>query len=189
MIITGIGSRKTPSIVLTQMRNLAEYWSAKGAIFRSGKAGGADEAFQLGAQRSPKSRFEAYIPWAGFTSNPELYNHWDIVGGSDPDAERIAQSIHPAWHNCSQGARKLHTRNVMQILGQDLQTPSDVVLFWCPLTSSGRPTGGTATAVNLAESRGIPCIHLDDPLVNQKLLEIYEQSNKDPKYFNDDLFI
>ena len=32
-------------------------------------------------------------------------------------AEEIASRIHPAWHKCGKGARKMHTRNVFQVLG------------------------------------------------------------------------
>jgi hypothetical protein len=38
----------------------------------------------------------------------------------------IAARTHPAWHRCSQYAKKLHARNGFQILGADLTIRNSV---------------------------------------------------------------
>lgn len=157
-ICTIIGSRVTPKDILMDMEIVSKYLCRLGVVVRSGKAGGADAAAIYGCMEANeegtlKATPEMYVPWKGF-GDRSMTNLWDIELGSDPQAESIAKSIHPAWDKCSQGVKKLHTRNVGQILGKDLNTPSDLVLYWCK-ESNGKPTGGTATAVNLATSHQI----------------------------------
>lgn len=171
MIITIIGSRKTPQDSLDWLMYAANYCTTHGHTVRSGKADGADTAAILGCIEAydlagvPYNLHqeglgvpEMFVPWNGF-GNKNLSSAWDSVQGDNPDAHDIAGSIHPAWHNCKESVRKLHTRNVCQILGEDLHTPSDIILYWCE-EKKGKPTGGTATAVNLALSRGIQCINM-----------------------------
>jgi hypothetical protein len=69
--------------------------------------------------------------------------------------------VHPAWDILSQGAQKLHARNVHQILGPDLSrpTPVEFVLCWTP---DAQVVGGTATAIRLAQDRNIPVYNLAD---------------------------
>lgn len=166
MIYTGIGSRSTPQEVLEQMSKVAYWLASQGHTLRSGKAGGADAAFQNGVEWfvynskvQPTTRHaEIYVPWSKFGEG--LWSCWDYVGGSDRNAEMIAQQLHPAWHKCSQGAKKLHTRNVMQILGANLDKPSDLVLYYAPEDALGRVVGGTATAVKLARQYGVTTINM-----------------------------
>lgn len=163
MIVTVIGSRKTPQAVLNKMI-LVNRWLMKcGVTLRSGAAGGADATVNAAYNRNieesiPSKTPEVFIPWSGF--GKEIQGHVPyIVQGDNEEAREIAMKIHPAWGRCSRGVRALHTRNVCQILGEDLKTPSDVVLYYCP-EKFGKPTGGTATAVNLADSYGVNCINM-----------------------------
>lgn len=181
-IITIVGSRQTPPEVLDSMRKVAKSCCSKGIIVRSGKAGGADAAALKGCEeyydslpkvpertkysnpplvvglihRNPPP--EMYIPWKGFGED-YMTSQWDSVQGSNIGAGLIAESIHPNWEACKQGAKKLHTRNVCQILGRDVDTPSDLVLFYCKEVG-GKPTGGTATAVNLGLKVGCKTINM-----------------------------
>lgn len=164
MVIAIIGSRATPEDALVRMRQVAMWCSSNSIVVRSGKAGGADAAAIYGcmdalSRGTLNATPEMYIPWSGF-GDETMTNAWDIQLGDNPIAATIAESIHPAWNMCKQGAKKLHTRNVGQILGKDLVTPSDVVLYWCKEDKNGEPTGGTATAVNLAKKYGIPTANM-----------------------------
>lgn len=166
MIYTGIGSRETPPEVLQQMTKIAYWLAGQGHTLRSGKAGGADAAFQSGVewfcynnQIQPTTRHaEIYVPWSGFGEG--LWSCWDVVGGNDQNARNVAMQIHPAWSRCKQGAQKLHTRNVMQILGRHINRPSDLVLFYAPEDALGNVKGGTATAVKLARLHGVTTINM-----------------------------
>ena len=69
----------------------------------------------------------------------------------------------------------MHARNVYHVLGQDLNTPSKLLVAWTKLTKAGQPTGGTATAIRLAEKHNIPCFNLNkevDYLRVMKFLEV-----------------
>ena len=59
-------------------------------------------------------------------------------------------------------------RNVYQVLGKDLNTPSEFVICWTPdgaETANERSikTGGTGFAIALADSLGIPVYNLANP--------------------------
>lgn len=68
-----------------------------------------------------------------------------------------ASDATPAWHRCSEYARKLHARNGFQILGRDLFSPSQFVVCW---TKDGGPTGGTGQAIRLATAYQVPVFNL-----------------------------
>lgn len=146
---TGVGSRKTPTDILDLMQKLADrLQSEHGFILRSGGAIGADSAFEDGAG----------------TINSEIFYARDCT----PAAEAIAAQFHPAWHRCSEFARQLHGRNAFQVLGRDLQTPSEFVVCW---TSDGCnhhstrsiTTGGTGTAISIASAHNIPVYNMAQP--------------------------
>ena len=144
---TGVGSRKTPTKMLAAMTRVAGRLEKIGYTLRSGAAGGADAAFEAGVDKL----VDSYIPWAGFSGSTS-----SKVGAS-VEAMKIAEELHPAWDRCSQGARKLHGRNVHQVLGDDLRTPSEFLICWTP---RGEKVGGTATAINLAEENGVMVFNL-----------------------------
>lgn len=143
-IYTGIGSRQTPENVCSVFTNIGQQLSKKGFILRSGGADGADRAFEIGVDKHNKKRKEIYLPWKGFNgNNSQLY---DV----DENAMKIAKHFHPAWNKLSQGAKKLHSRNVYQVLGKDLKSPSDFVVCFTP------ETGGTQQALRIAKYYSIP---------------------------------
>lgn len=160
---TGVGSRKTPKEVCDWMWQYARFMASIGYTLRSGGAQGADFAFYMGCLNVLGER-EIYIPWDGFENLKHqpgigIYSLNGLIREAVRDAVEIAKEIHPAWDRLSLGARKLHTRNVFQVLGQDLKTPSEVVICW---TEGGKIKGGTATAINLAKKYGVGVINLGD---------------------------
>lgn len=176
MVYTGIGSRQTPKPVLDSMEFMAGVLATHGYTLRSGKAGGADSAFQKGAVEN-NGKMEIYIPWPGFNRNCDpKWNNNDIIGVSH-DTLRIAENLHPAWRLCSPGARKLHARNVCQILGKDLNAPSDFVIFYSKADHNGKLKGGTATAVNLAVNSGIAVYNLAELNPEKVLNDILNLEN------------
>lgn len=148
MYYAGIGSRETPVEILNLMNQIAKHLAKLGITLRSGGAEGADKAFEDGCDlvNGPK---EIYLPWKNFQNSTSQL----IVGPEGSKAYLIAEEHHPYWHNLSQGARKLQARNSHQILGQDLQTPSDFVVCY---TKKGKGAGGTGQAMRLAKSMNIP---------------------------------
>lgn len=165
---TGIGARSTPLETLKLMQTIGAVF-AKSWILRSGGANGADAAFESGAH-SVDGPTEIFLPWKGFNNNK---SHLWIKDSIYTEASKIASEYHPAWHNCSQAVKKLHARNVQQILGENLDTPSQMVIAWTP---NGEDVGGTATAIKLARKYNIPVYNLfgQKPSFDPKL-SLYDQ--------------
>lgn len=139
---TGIGSRQTPVYVCEVMKKITPMCNNNGFILRSGGADGADSSFECNALYK-----EVYLPWKGFNNNESK------LFGVCQSAIDIAKSIHPRWDSLSAGAKKLHARNIYQILGKSLDSPSKFVLAY---TQGGELIGGTRTALVLAAQYNIP---------------------------------
>jgi hypothetical protein len=173
-VYTGIGSRNTPEEVLLEMRTTAYSLCEMGFTLRSGKAQGADSAFQSGfndylldshvkGQEDLNCGADIYLPWKGFNCFSVNIDHFDII--LDKPCMKAAQDLasrhHPNWGKCSDAARKLHGRNSCQVLGTFLDIESDFVLYYAPENEiTGKIDGGTATAVNIARYYNIPTINM-----------------------------
>ena len=147
MFYTGVGSRKTPKDILELMVRIGMKAAQNGYTLRSGGADGADKAFEHGCDlvKGPK----------------EIY----YANQATEEAMAMAALYHPAWGACSPYARKLHGRNAFQILGINLNKPSHHFICWTPdgcITHSQRTrqTGGTGTAISIANNYGISICNL-----------------------------
>jgi len=151
VIYTGIGSRSTPEAVLSLIECIGSELAGVGYTLRSGGAVGADRAFERGCDYHFGTK-EIYVPWGGFASgvNVSDFDNFD-------EAMKIAEKFHPAWDRCAEPVKKLHTRNVYQILGSDLNTPTDFVVCW---TKDGSGAGGTGQALRIAKYLNIPIFDL-----------------------------
>ena len=163
----GVGSRRTPDVVQHMMTAMAMRLAQMGYTLLSGGAEGADDAFRLGAKEG-NGKAEIYRPWP---SNRVGSGGWPgervIVPNATlmQQAEALVAPTHPAWSRLSESAIKLHSRNAMQCLGEDLQQPVDFLICWTPdgcidgMTRT-RESGGTATAIILAANHGIPVVNM-----------------------------
>lgn len=151
---TGVGARATPIGVLERMSSIAVYLDGFGFKVRSGGANGADSAFEEYTENS-----EIFLPWNGFNNKREDKEKYFCYNNKEPNGEayEIAKSVVTGLEYRSSGVRLLHTRNVYQVLGHDLNTPSKFVVCW---TEGGKMVGGTATALRLAEKWNIPICNL-----------------------------
>jgi hypothetical protein len=161
MIYAGIGSRATPDEVLAVMAEFARTRKVDD-VLRTGGAPGADTAFELAA-REARLLVEVFLPWPGFQQRQA-----EQVALATPSAAamEIAAKFHPAWPYLKYGARKLHARNVHQVLGADLETPVDLVVCWTPdgsLDGSGNKVGGTGQALRIAVAYDIEILNLARP--------------------------
>ncbi|AGH32232.1 DprA-like DNA recombination-mediator protein [Vibrio phage 11895-B1] len=190
---TLIGSRETPDDICDLMTKFATKACSFGYIGRSGGADGADSCLEVGvkdfqstmniAPTTGSEFMEVYLPWKDFNGRDSLDSGYYTLPWMDNNlqAEKIASEIHPKWNldlkvesgeiekpknwkPMKQGAKKLHTRNVYQLLGQDLATPSRFVLCWAKPKDKDRKTehvqGGTGTAVKLGIDNGVEIINL-----------------------------
>lgn len=153
---TGVGSRETPQHILEMMTKISKAMSSlEGRHLRSGGANGADSAFALGC---PDDKKTIYIPWDG-------YNGLKLEHPIVEEATNIASRLHPAWNNLSNGAKLLMSRNVYQVLGHELNKPSDFLVCYTKdscINHAQRTskTGGTGLAISLASEYGIPVFNL-----------------------------
>tara|TARA_R100001594_G_scaffold53735_1_gene87284 strand:+ start:19222 stop:19794 length:573 start_codon:yes stop_codon:yes gene_type:complete len=163
MFYTGIGSRETPEDTLDIMRRIGFTLAKYGFTLRSGAAGGADEAFEYGC-RQAEGKAQLFVPWAGFCSRESTEGIRKLI----PTQPRFEEAKHflldnniiPWFNNMKQGAQKLHARNYYQIKGVGDEPMSDFVIAYSELNRNGEPTGGTRTAILLAEQMGVPVFNL-----------------------------
>lgn len=170
LIYTGIGSRQTPAHILNTMFELAQQFADHGWTLRSGHADGADNAFESGCD-SHKGAKEIYLPWVGFNYAPKDDPRF-MVPEFTLELRAIAMEAHPAWNRCSEAARKLHMRNVPQVLGQTLRVPSTLVICW---TKDGRGEGGTGQAIRISQTYGVPHYDLGSKDGYQRLADVLGQ--------------
>lgn len=137
----GIGSRRTPPEILQVMYQLATRLAHAGYCLRSGRAIGADTAFEDGC-----------VVGGGVH---ELF----IASDASSNAKAIAMQHHPRWSSCNPYVRNLHGRNAMIILGSGLDTPVSFVVCWTP---DGQDSGGTGLALRIAAKYNIRIINLRD---------------------------
>jgi hypothetical protein len=183
--LTGVGSRETPEDILKLMRIWAAVTYSMGFGWRSGGAAGSDEAFEQGVMQHPHfdpSRLEIYLPWNGFEpikGGPRKF-HDPSKGYIDsrhlpdyPRAEEMVTYIHPIGDRLrtKRGAFALHTRNMFQPLGRDLNTPSKYLycyakprretVSWEGETAQEQELveGGTRSAFFLAKQHRIKCVN------------------------------
>lgn len=178
---TLVGSRETPAESCDILEQMAYYLAYNGWTGRSGGADGADTALERALNLRFPDKLEVYLPWDNFNGRvihsrrylidtPSLLNYRSAI--------QIAEQIHPAWERCSRGARALHTRNVYQVLGRDLQTPSKILVCWAIPTTSG-VKGGTNTAVQLAKHHGCKILNIygmSEEAAMIKLMEVLNDS-------------
>lgn len=146
----GIGSRETPSNICDAMQSWGSWLARTGWVLRSGRARGADQAFELGCDSAlmnhPKQIFTADMS----VQHPEWFTH--------------AALFHPAWERCSAYAMALHARNSAIMLGDRLDAPVKLVACW---TKDGKASGGTGQALRIAARYGIPVFNFfNDPYAN-----------------------
>lgn len=185
---TGVGSRETPENVMGIMEDAAFRLARIGFVMRSGKAGGADSAFQLGVQKYCESidkgnneeycgsLAEVYIPWDGFSGGDiKLWDFWDIplnyldhlIPEQVEERNKLVSEIHPNYEALlkKRGAFAMHSRNMHQVLGGNIlePKPSSFCLYYAKEDKNGNPMGGTASAVNLSKRHGIRVLNLNTP--------------------------
>ena len=175
---TGVGSRTTPIAVRHKMTALGPILERRGYHLTTGDAAGADAAFAAGF--SPERVFCFGI---SSRQNPRVICPKLVLS---PDSyrkiESLARSLHPSWGRCGAHARELHTRNMAQVLGLNLDEPSRFLLCWTPdgAESASKPTsratGGTGQAIRCALLHDIPVINMQNAGWNKRLLDLFRSS-------------
>lgn len=144
--------------ILLWMTKFAAVMRDGGWTLRSGGALGADTAFESGAGHAK----EIFLPWANFGNSRSQFRK------PSARAYEIAAMHHPAWGRLTDVGRALHARNAHQILGPGLDKPSRFVVCWTPngaqtMNECTPATGGTGTAIRIADSYGVPVFNMARP--------------------------
>ena len=159
MICTGIGSRKINKNIEKQLLFIVKILNLLDIKVRTGDAIGSDACFRK-------------------AKNKEVFTANDATERS----MRIASQIHQNWNACDEYSRKLHGRNIFQVLGINMEHPSDFLVCW---TKDGISKGGSRTAIELAKQNCIPVFNIakKNDIFNlfKFLKDIYFQKDIDNK--------
>ncbi len=182
-VYAGIGSRETPADVMEKMTEVAKILSETGWKLRSGGAPGADEAFEIGVRKNGKidpSKAEIYLGWEGFQGKQSQNGY--IVKPATEGMIDLVKKFHPKPSALKSGPLALMARNGCQVLGNDLQTPADMVVCYTP---EGSGSGGTGQAIRIAKAYSIPVLDLGHPncknLTPQNIVDILEGRQSMPE--------
>lgn len=149
-IFTGVGSRVIPGNIFSLLGSIGILLRNNNWICRTGTARGSDAAFRASYETRP--------------TNLEVYAPEDILNNKFGNAD-LAKSIVRNYHPCydriqSEFSKALLARNVYQVLGSDLNTPSEIVFCY---TENGEIKGGTSIVLRIAQHYGIPIVNLGNP--------------------------
>ena len=163
----GIGSRTAPENILEIMAKIARELAIKGWTLRSGRAQGADQAFEYGCDTC-RGQKEIFLPWPSFPGA----GHYDytepfsvpnvlLSGPTDLAIDLCRQTLgSERFWGMPQSWQKLHARNVHQVLGAVVDDPVDCVICWAPPMGPTKVKGGTNTAWQVARNYKVKCYNL-----------------------------
>lgn len=162
-IVTLIGTRYPNEEYKQLMIRIGKAFSDRGYGARSGGAIGSDTLF-----------LTEYDPTLTIVYRPDdrpgcvnVKNHENYY-----EFELLASRVHGSgvgWEFMPIGHQELHARNVPQVMGLNLKSYSDLVVFCAEESIHGTVSGGTATAVKIARSLNIPTLNIMNPVQRSKL--------------------
>jgi hypothetical protein len=164
----GIGSRRTPPEVLGLIEAQARRLAGEGWTLRTGLSPGADQAFYRGALSGGGS-VELYLPDPGFESGARIDREPGsvrVLSRPSPRATELAAGFHHDWDSLELPARRLLARDAHEVLGDDLESPVQILVCWTADASrDGRELydDGTGQALRIAHHHGIPVLNLARP--------------------------
>jgi len=165
---TLIGSRKPPERIARVAVQIGRVLSERGIIGYSGGAPGMDSQFMF--DYSPDRRV-IILPEDGFNN---LYaNGKDIVDFTQLDtykAADIARTVAGHFDSQNEYTQRRYSRNTYQVLREDLDSPTDFVLFWAEEVNRS-VKGGTAIAVRIARKYNVPVFNLWNESVLNEVCE------------------
>lgn len=178
----GIGSRETPPDAMRTGVMFSNILAELGYDLNSGGCPlGMDKACLKGAyanKTSDKSKNRIYLSWDGMAElrhNPEMGFYDAQRFPNYEEAGKIALETRGSFERLGRGGIAHMTRNVYQILNDDLRTPVDFVFCWAiPQGTAGHVKGGTGQAVKLALKYGIPVYNLYHAEVRDRIEHFIE---------------
>lgn len=167
MTYAGIGAREPPEEIYNKCVAIGELLVERGYMLHSGGADGCDSAFETG-HGQPDGK-QIFLPWKNFNHNKSPYYFDKEIPKKLTD---IASKVYPHWEYVKEPVRKMHARNVQQILGENADDPSDFVICYTERPYNVRSAiGGTMFGIVLAIERFIPVFNLFLPDAEEKFIE------------------
>lgn len=204
-----VGSRAVTGGLSYELIKLSVVLALSGYRQLSGAANGTDTSSEFGAKlaydlltkklnlthKGYSEVMKIFLPWNGFSGR--FISEKDGYIGENKQlnqfAMQIAQNHYEAWDYSSDSVKSLMTRNVHQVLNDDL---SSYVKFVIAYTSDGvkdgslttTKTGGTGQAIRIAKTYGIPVFNLGN-IEDKKRLDnwVLSESEKIKNKFDIDI--
>jgi hypothetical protein len=146
-IYAGVGARNTPENILLEMENIAKMLCNNGWVLRSGGAKGADYSWENGCNIIDPLKKEIFLPEKLDIYSEEILNK----------AKKIAIKHHGNWSALSKYGRNAMIRNVMIVLGSDLNTPVNFCIYW---RDPELKYGGTKHTISVCKTHNIQTIDM-----------------------------
>lgn len=158
--IACIGTRNISTEVYNKLVSFGEMIVMRGHQLHTGNAIGSDAAFASGGNKLPQY-VHLHLPWSGY--NAEAINSGNIIYTSYLSSlSALASSHHPAWSACSQGTKKLLTRNA------SIVSSSDIVVYF---VNDDAASGGTAHGLRIAAALGRPQLRIKPDIFIERLYQ------------------
>jgi hypothetical protein len=160
---TGVGSRRPPEKIGKKMTIYSRVLEQLGFTLRSGKAKGSDTFFENGVANPT---YKEIFKWKD--AQPWAFDRVKLCMPNDrPKPEESGG--YDYWTDHVKG---LLARNMMQVLGENGDSPSKFLVCWTPEGDyNTSKVGGTGYAIRCALQEGIPVYNL---VYEQQLLEFEE---------------
>lgn len=163
LVYVGMGEQKIPKDYRNIVIEIAKELSDRGFIMRSGGSKGTETFFEKGTKFRNR---EIYLPWNGFNEKEcnSIGNYLctdklsrDLVN----QAEELIAPHHSHWDKLNGTHKRLYIKQVFQLLGRNLDSPTNFVLYY------GNESGGVIKnnaliGIKLAKRLMIPTFNLAD---------------------------
>ncbi len=167
----GVGTRDVAPEHQPILIWVGECMTLLGGVLCTGDAIGSDELFYRGVLKATPQLTKAPPPQIYYTrlKNQRNLQHNPLVGHHEAEqydtfeeAQAIAFRARGSFEGLFPSGIGLHTRNAFQVLGETLQDPRWITVFYAqPANKKGtRWHGGTNTAVQISIQNGIKIVNL-----------------------------
>jgi len=167
----------------SELEEIMDLMNACGLIVNSGGAPGPDDVV---SEKGIIGRRKIFVPWYKFTKGTtkdsgdvgllrDTALSDEIVldnMGNKQQAYVISRKYFRGNLDMqSKGVQAMMTRNVYQVLGEDLKTPVSFVVCWTPTgDTKGIAPGGTGQAMRIAQASNIPVFNIENESDRQTLI-------------------
>lgn len=160
---TVVGSKGTRDEVMELGYLLSVVLLEAGWQGYSGNAPGMDKVLNRAMLKTNAFNGYVFLPWPKFETRDlpdRCFDSFTITTPIGEECDKIIKELIPWYDKLSQGAKKLHSRNVKQVKGKDLKTLSNLVIHSAKGKQCSKPQGGTRTAVVLAQNLKVPTFNI-----------------------------